>query len=721
MPWSSKLKKKHPKGAKKGKYLDVVKLDWIEKGNSKFVFDEKNQLAYESGNKEAAARYKRALEVLEIETPKPKDSPDSPKSGKSNSPREEKSHEKDHKHHKDRKRPNILFVMVDEMRFPPVYETKEIKEWRRKYLKAQEKLKQEGVEFLNHFTGTTACSPSRATIFTGQYPSLHGVSQTDGSAKSAYDPTMFWLDENTVPDTGDYFRAGGYRTIYKGKWHISAQNILIPGTKNAFLTYDDEGFPIPSAEAIYLNGDRLGKFGFEGWVGPDPHGSSAQNSGSSSNTTVDGRDIVYTEEVVKLLAELKEGKDSDSKSAQAPWFLVASLVNPHDIALYGELSKDLPSFKFTIDPSVPCIPPAPTADEDLSTKPVCQGSYKTQYQQGFQPTIDNETYRQLYYSLNLTADRNIQKILDALKVNGFDDNTVVVFTSDHGDYVGAHGLFQKWYTAYQEAIHVPLIIRLPAFKSGRCEKKERFPRAGTKVKDLTSHLDLLPTLLGLGEVNVKKVQKELSETHNEVHPLVGRDLTPLLFGKKLPDEPVLFMTWDNVLLGPNMTTLLGKPYTQVLQPTGIETVITHLPVEEKQDKCHEHKSPRSSKRKLWKYSRYYDNPQFWSNPGISNTVTVQQADVSITPTQSAGLTTTTTSVLPVPDQFEMYNLSDDPLETKNLANPAFATPETLAIQKVLAVLLAEQIKKKLIFPSSGPVPGAPGQKTVEPGILPRPG
>src|SRR5690242_16539237 len=89
-----------------------------------------------------------------------------------------------------KQKPNFLIIMVDQERYPPVYETPEIKTWRKKYLKTQELLRKNCVEFRRHYTGSSACSPSRATIFTGQYPSLHGVSQTTGIAKSPFDANM---------------------------------------------------------------------------------------------------------------------------------------------------------------------------------------------------------------------------------------------------------------------------------------------------------------------------------------------------------------------------------------------------------------------------------------------------------------------------------------------------------------------------------------------------
>ncbi|CCF16021.1 arylsulfatase A domain protein [Brevibacillus laterosporus GI-9] len=94
---------------------------------------------------------------------------------------------------------------MDEERYPPVYEQEELRKWRRTNLITQELLKANGMEFHRHYIGSAACCPSRATLFTGQYPSLHGVSQTVGVAKEAFDSDMFWLNRNTVPTMGNYF------------------------------------------------------------------------------------------------------------------------------------------------------------------------------------------------------------------------------------------------------------------------------------------------------------------------------------------------------------------------------------------------------------------------------------------------------------------------------------------------------------------------------------
>ncbi len=108
-------------------------------------------------------------------------------------------------------RPNVLVIMTDEERYPPPYESEAVARFRREQLPARASLRREGLEFHRHYAGSTACLPSRATLFTGQYPSLHGASQTDGLAKKATDPEMRWLDPDSVPTLGDWFRRADTR------------------------------------------------------------------------------------------------------------------------------------------------------------------------------------------------------------------------------------------------------------------------------------------------------------------------------------------------------------------------------------------------------------------------------------------------------------------------------------------------------------------------------
>lgn len=592
---------------------------------------------------------------------------------------------------KRKKKPNFLIFIVDEERFPTVYENEELIEWRKKNLKTQELLRHNGMEFLHHYIGSCACSPSRATLYTGQYPSLHGLTQTTGAASPAFAPNVFWLDANTVPTFGDYFRTAGYRTFWKGKWHASEEDIMIPGTQNALASFNPTtGVPDSTIEKMFLAANRLNDYGFSGWLGPEPHGTAPHNSGSSAGIGTKGRDQVYASEVVDLLHSFEE---ESTESGDQPWLIVSSFINPHDITLYGELTKLSPLYNFQVDPTLPYIPPSPTADEALDTKPTAHASYRLTYPKAFQPTQDTLFYRQLYYSLQKQVDEEMYKVFQALKNSKFYEDTIVIFTADHGDLLGSHGgLFQKWYNAYEEAIHVPFIIHSPKLFSG------------TNTTDLlTNHVDIVPTLLGLANINVDKAQKILSQDHTEVHPFVGRDLTPILLGEEnfpRKNEPVYFMTDDNVTKGLNQVSFTGQPYNSVKQPTHIETVIAKLPTGD------------DKKLEIWKFSRYFDNPQFWSNPGVSDQVTEVEKQIPIDGQLTISVSKVTTRTQPVPDQYELYNVTKDPIERENLANPAHSTAETKNIQSIMNQLLFEQCQQKRLSPTYGSVPGMPSCENI---------
>lgn len=563
--------------------------------------------------------------------------------------------------------PNFLVLLVDEERYPPIYENAEISEWRTQNLHTQNLLKANGLEFHRHYIGSTACCPSRATLFTGHYPSLHGVSQTDGLAKGAFDSDMYWLDRNTVPTMGDYFREAGYQTYYKGKWHISDEDIIIPGTHKAVPSYHSlTGVPDTQLEQLYDQANRLDSFGFSSWIGPEPHGKNPRNSGSSASFGLSGRDEIYGLETVELLEALEHQKKHDNSTK--PWLVVSSFVNPHDIVLYGAITAQLPVFRFEVDPLIPFVAPPPTINETLVTKPRCQASYRDIYPRALQPIIDQDFYRRLYYQLQLNADRQMTKVIKALIRSSFYDNTIVIFTSDHGDLLGAHGhLYQKWYNAYEEALHVPFIIH----------NKHLFPQQ-RNVDTLTSHVDLLPTMLGLANVNVEEVQSRLHKKFSEARPLVGCDLTPQIVDQDYSapaEEPIYFMTDDDVTRGQHQVNLLGEAYPSVSQPNHIETIIMNM-------------NP-NGKKELWKLSRYFDNVQFWSQPGVK--------DVTLQPASSPhGKEQVKTQ--PVPDEYELYNLTDDPLETRNLAHTLYSTPYTRSIQQWMMHQLNEQRQHKRLYP-----------------------
>jgi choline-sulfatase len=590
-----------------------------------------------------------------------------------------------------RKRPNLLLILSDEYRFPVAYESSELKDFRTRYLTAEESLRQDGLEFTNHYIMSAACVPSRSSIFTGQYPSLHGDSQTPGAAKSSTEMDMFWLDPNTVPTMGNYFRAGGYDTYYKGKWHLSDADISIPGTYSPLLTFNSKGEPDPAAEEIYLAADRLGPYGFSGWIGPEPHGSNPLNSGSSAAGAI-GRDEKFADQAVDLLHQLSGQRDRGR-----PWLVVNSYVNPHDVATWGALNLQNPSWNLRGQLTNSTVPYelfqpaeyAASSNENLVGKPHCQRDYVQLYPDVFQPLHNTVEFHRFYYQLQQNVNQQIQRVLDTLSAHPeMAANTIVIFTSDHGDLLGAHGgMYQKWHQAYEEATHVPFIVHNPALFAGR-----------QALDALTSHADLLPTMLGLAGLDASQLQQELAGSHTEVHPLVGRDLSGVILGETDPSQvsgPVYFMTEDEFSRGFYQTTVEGVEYRSVAQPNTIETVVAYLATGD------------NGAREKWKYSRYSDNPQFWSDPappaGPARDAVTQISGNMNLPGHKKANTTVKTS--PVPDQAEAYNLANDPLELVNLVHSNDPAVQSTIGQ--LETLLHEQCQAKLLKPSSGTVPGQP--------------
>ncbi|TFH13126.1 MAG: hypothetical protein E4H05_11435, partial [Acidimicrobiales bacterium] len=258
-------------------------------------------------------------------------------------------------------RPDVIIIMTDEERAAPPYEDADVVEWRRNVLTGRAWFDEHAVNFGRHYTGSLACVPSRPTIFTGQYPDVHGVTQTDGLGKMYDDSRLRWLPQGEVPTLGHWFRAAGYDTHYDGKWHISHAD-LIGDDGQPLATNDSAGNVDQAAVDTYLAADPLDAYGFSGWVGPEPHGAPLANSGTR-------RDPLIAARVVAWLEDRYARRRAGDTEAMKPFLLVASFVNPHDIVLFPMWATrgtplESPS---PLDP--PPVPASPTADEDLASKP----------------------------------------------------------------------------------------------------------------------------------------------------------------------------------------------------------------------------------------------------------------------------------------------------------------------------------------------------------------
>lgn len=276
-----------------------------------------------------------------------------------------------------------------------------------------------GTFFSRAYAANPLCMPARNSIFTGRYPHETGV--TDNT-KATLDPVEF-------VNMGTYLRHIGYQTAYFGKWH---------------LAYDEKK--------------------------PATHGFETLRTGHL--------DTENAELAVEFLA----------RKHDRPFALVVSFLNPHNVC---ELARDqeLNNGPIGDPPPVAQRPPPPANLAPPRQEPDSMTRMRAGYHAnpmfpvgGFSP----ERWQALrwgYYRLIEKVDAEIGKVLAALHRAGLEDNTLVIFTADHGECAGAHGLNQKT-VFYEESSRVPLIVSLPGQRASRVS--DRLVNVG---------LDVLPTML----------------------------------------------------------------------------------------------------------------------------------------------------------------------------------------------------------------------------------
>ncbi|HYR11108.1 MAG TPA: sulfatase-like hydrolase/transferase, partial [Longimicrobium sp.] len=298
----------------------------------------------------------------------------------------------------------------------------------------------------------------------GYFPAQHGVKYTleeDMYNPRKYDQVQMPLD---LPNIATVLRAAGYNVVYKGKWHLSK-----PGKDQPWTPGDVE------------------QYGFTRWNPPDAGANQDVDQAGGGWPDNDGRFM----DADGPTAAGDEGALAYLRSAaarQQPFFLIVSLVNPHDVLFYPNTWRQA-GYEghawFEGDIGLPA-----TVDEDLSTKPVVQAEFLAAFNQGggalSTPEMKRE-YLNFYGNLMKASDQYLVNVLDTLDATGLMDDTVVIRTADHGEMGLAHGgLRQKNFNFYEESLKVPLI-----FSSRRL-----YPQAVTSDA-LVSHVDFLPTLASL--------------------------------------------------------------------------------------------------------------------------------------------------------------------------------------------------------------------------------
>lgn len=334
--------------------------------------------------------------------------------------------------------PNILFILADDLRWDALGCAAN------SVVKTPniDRLASQGVMFQNAFVTTSICAVSRASIFSGQYERRHGIADF----RTSFTPDA-WA--KTYPAL---LGEGGYRLGFIGKFGVGPKS----------------GMPVDT---------------FAFWRGFAGQGSYFAKDRTKHLTAVMGDQAL---EFLRLC------------TVDRPFSLSISLKAPH--------VQDGATPEFQYDPrdkqlyAGQTMPVSPIATEEVFQhlpQPVQESEARTRWKRRFaNPAMYQETVRS-YYRLVTGIDREVGRILDALDRFGLAENTVIIFTSDNGFFLGERGLAGKWFM-YEESIRIPLIIFDPRLPSSQ---------KGTSREEMVLNIDLAPTILDYAGVKIPSVMQ----------------------------------------------------------------------------------------------------------------------------------------------------------------------------------------------------------------------
>jgi arylsulfatase A-like enzyme len=380
---------------------------------------------------------------------------------------------------------NILFILVDQEHFFDSWPFP---------VPAREWIKKNGITFTNHQAASCVCSPARSTIYTGKH--IQHTKIFD-NANSLWQADM----SPDVKTIGHRMTEVGYHAAYQGKWHLSVN-----------LDQVSEAIEAPLLEYRKI----IESYGFQDFFGV----------GDINDTTLGGYN--YDDTTTAFVTRWLRTKGQDLRAAGTPWYLAVNFVNPHDV-MY--VDSDLPGetlqgkgtamkiarppandlYKATWD-DVP-LPRTRTQAFNAPGRPKAQQIYQEVMDVlvGEWPDEDRRwrLLQNYYFNCIRDCDLQVSRVLEAIKANDMQRDTIIVFTADHGELGGHHQMRGKGNSTYRQQNHLPLTIVHPAYPGG------------TTCNAVTSQIDLTPTLLALTGASAETLQKVGED-------LPGHDFSALL-------------------------------------------------------------------------------------------------------------------------------------------------------------------------------------------------
>ena len=341
----------------------------------------------------------------------------------------------------EKKMKNIIFLMCDQLQRKAVFDADKA------IVPELRELEKDSIDFPRTHAVNAICSPARASIITGMLPHNHGMvdcTHTVPRYRADFDASLLTLPQK--------LKSLGYSLCYYGKWHIERSYRLEDFGIDEYETEHD----LPKNKLTTVKKITVSQPGYRDY--------------SIAGVYAEG------EEVSEEHYVYQKAIDFISRHKDGPFCAFVSTYAPHDPYMVPKAMYDLYE-----DRNIRC---PESWNEDLSTKPNIYNRLHAVWK-SLSPEDVAAAIRCYYASCSL-VDVQIRRLVSYLKENGLYDDTLIIFTSDHGDMVGAHGMFCKGITPYEDVYNIPLLMKLP-------ENKHR----GEKCPVLADTCDILPTIMDI--------------------------------------------------------------------------------------------------------------------------------------------------------------------------------------------------------------------------------
>lgn len=329
------------------------------------------------------------------------------------------------------KRYNIIFILLDDLRYDAVG-----------FLHPQPFLRTPNIDriaaagaYLPHAYVTTAlCSPSRASILTGEYVHHHGVVDND----SPIPPGLIYFPQ--------YLQLGGYSTAFIGKWHMGGHSAEPRPGFDRWVSFPGQGSYLPNKEGLNIDGKQVEQSGY------------------------------ITDELNRFALDWL-----NKQTTAKPFMLYLSHKAVHAEFIPAERHKGRYEHEKFIEPKT--MDPKNVFNAPMWVRNQRNSWHGVDF--AYHSSLDIGEYYKRYAETLLAVDEGVGQILDLLKKKGLDQNTLVAVMGDNGFAFGEHGLIDKR-TAYEESMRVPLVMQLPDMI-----------KAHSTVDAVVANIDLAPTFLEL--------------------------------------------------------------------------------------------------------------------------------------------------------------------------------------------------------------------------------